>query len=104
MDYKFIKLSVSNKPNKKYMAIFKNLKNDRLKIIHFGQKGASDYTIHKDEKRKQRYIERHKKNENWNDPLTAAWWSRWYSWEKPTKEEAKELVISKLKDAGYITQ
>ena len=31
--------------------------------VYFGQASASDFTIHKDEARKQRYIDRHKKNE-----------------------------------------
>ena len=31
--------------------------------VHFGAKGMSDYTIHKDDERKYRYIMRHKKNE-----------------------------------------
>ena len=38
------------------------------KKVYFGQAGASDFTIHKDEERKQRYRDRHKKNEAkfWN--------------------------------------
>ena len=35
------------------------------KKLLFGAYGYSDYTIHKDEKRKLRYISRHKNNENW---------------------------------------
>ena len=31
------------------------------KTIHFGSKGMSDYTIHKDKKRRDRYRKRHKK-------------------------------------------
>ena len=41
------------------------------KTISFGAKKYSDYTIHKDDVRQQRYIIRHRKNENWEDPLTA---------------------------------
>ena len=43
-------------PLKKYDAII-----DDKKKISFGQKGASDYTKHKDTERKTRYLERHKK-------------------------------------------
>jgi hypothetical protein len=46
----------SDKPNKKYYIIT----NDNKKV-YFGQVSASDFTIHKDEARKQRYIDRHKK-------------------------------------------
>ena len=54
----------SDKPDKKYYIIT----NDDKKV-YFGQASASDFTIHKDEARKQRYINRHKKNENWNDKI-----------------------------------
>jgi hypothetical protein len=73
----------STKPDKKYTAVI-----DDKKSIHFGQSGASDYTKHKDDERKQRYINRHKKNENWSDPNTAGFYSRWILWEKPTLNEA----------------
>ncbi len=33
--------------------------------MYFGASGYSDFTIHKDEQRKQRYIKRHN-NENWS--------------------------------------
>ncbi len=32
-----------------------------IKKAYFGAAGMSDFTIHKDEQRKQRYINRHKK-------------------------------------------
>jgi len=48
----------SDKPNKKYYIITNNNKK-----VYFGQAGASDFTIHKDEARKQRYINRHKNND-----------------------------------------
>ena len=36
---------------------------DGKKKISFGAKGYSDYTKHKDKDRKDRYIDRHRKNE-----------------------------------------
>ena len=83
----------STKPDKKYEAII----NDK-KTIHFGQKGASDYTIHNDDERKERYINRHKKNENWNDIYTAGFWSRWVLWEKLTISEAIKNINDKFKN------
>ena len=44
----------------------------------------SDYTKHKDKDRKKLYLNRHKKNENWNSPMTAGALSRWILWNKPT--------------------
>jgi L-rhamnose mutarotase len=69
----------SDKPDKKYYII-----TDKNKKVYFGASGMSDYTIHKDEARKQRYINRHQKNENWNDINTAGAWSRWLLWNKPS--------------------
>ena len=34
------------------------------KKVRFGAKGYEDFTIHKDEERKQRYIKRHQAREN----------------------------------------
>ena len=54
------------------------------KTIHFGGKGYSDYTIHKNPDRKQMYINRHRVRENWKDPLTPGALSRWILWNEPT--------------------
>lgn len=65
------------------------------KKIHFGAKGYSDYTIHKDPKRKASYIARHKPTENWNDPSSAGFWSRWILWNEPISIEANMKLIHK---------
>jgi hypothetical protein len=83
----------SDKPEKKYYIIT----NDNKKV-YFGAAGYDDFTITKNEEQKQRYIARHKKNENWNDINSAAFWSRFYLWEKPTKKEAYENIQQKLKN------
>lgn len=56
------------------------------KTVHFGQQGASDYTINKDPQRKRLYINRHRSNENWKKTgiLTAGFWSRWLLWNETT--------------------
>lgn len=72
-------LKASTRKDKKFMAIFE----DGTKT-HFGAKGMSDFTIHGDEERKQRYLDRHRKNENWNDFKSAGSLSRWILWNKPT--------------------
>jgi len=102
-EYKFIKLQKSSKPKKKFDAIFQNRKTGREKKISFGSAGMSDYTIHKDPERKQRYITRHQKREKWGNDgiLTAGWWSRWLLWSEPSMTKAKALVNAKLKSAGY---
>jgi len=52
--------------------------------VDFGAVGYEDYTIHKNPERKNLYIQRHKKRENWNDPMTAGFWSRWILWNEPS--------------------
>ena len=74
----------STKPEKKMMAIF-TLENGKTRTVHFGASGMSDYTIHKDDERKKRYLERHRKNENWSAPMTAGALSRWILWNNKSK-------------------
>jgi hypothetical protein len=79
MSLKLISIKPSTKTTKKLMATFSD-----GTITHFGAQGYSDFTIHKDEDRKERYINRHRNNENWNNPKTAGALSRWILWNKPT--------------------
>jgi len=79
---KSVRIIKSSKPDKKYMAMF-NI-DGKKKTTHFGQAGADDYTITRDEEQKKRYLDRHRANENWNDPLTAGALSRWILWNKPS--------------------
>ena len=77
-----IVITPSDKPTKKFEA-----RIDGKKSIHFGQAGASDFTHHKNLLRKNRYLDRHSKNEDWHNPLTAGFYSRWLLWNKPTLKD-----------------
>ena len=78
-----VKIEDSPKDKKKLMAVF--YKNGvKFKTTHFGAKGYSDFTIHKDEARRQRYLNRHRNREDWNNPFTPGALSRWILWNKPT--------------------
>ena len=79
--YKLLSIKPSTNKYKKLMATFL-LSDKSTRIIHFGDPFYEDYTIHKDNKRKELYISRHKSNENWNDPLTKGALSRWVLWNK----------------------
>jgi hypothetical protein len=76
---------IKKSPNKgkKMVAIFYEDKK-KIKTIHFGAEGMSDYTKHRDDERKKRYLNRHKKRENWNNPMSAGSLSRYILWNKPT--------------------
>ena len=57
------------------------------RTIHFGDAHSKDYTLYSPlerEDRKKLYIQRHKVNEDWNDPLTAGFWSKHILWNLPT--------------------
>ena len=74
----------SNKTGKKYDAVI-----DGKKTVSFGASGYSDFTKHKDEERKQRYIARHgakESNQDWKDYTKPSMWAKNILWNKPTIE------------------
>ena len=79
----------STKEAKKYMAVFYE-DSKKVKTTHFGAAGMSDYTKHKDSKRKQRYMSRHRTRENWQNYMSAGALSRWILWNKATLKDSKE--------------
>jgi len=86
-----MKINISKRKGKKYYVVYQG------KQIHFGQKGASDYTIHKDPKRKMAYLNRHRKRENWglSGANTAGFWSRHILWNQPISKERNMVLIHK---------
>lgn len=83
-----VALRPSTRQDKKWSVVLPN------KTIHFGARGYSDYTIHKDTSRKDNYIKRHAPRENWEKSgiETAGFWSRWLLWNKPSiKESIKDI-------------
>jgi len=80
---KLLSIKPSTNPKKKYMAVFEQ-DSGRSKTVHFGAAGMSDFTINRDEDRKERYLSRHRSRESWNKPDTAGALSRWILWNKPT--------------------
>ncbi len=96
----FNKILPSNRSGKKYMIVLRK-DGKKIKTIHFGQAGASDYTQHKDEARRKRYMDRHKATENWNDEKTAGYYSMRVLWQFKTLNEGKQWVYNDLKKKGY---
>ena len=87
---KLLSIKPSERATKKYVATFclcdgetKCCDKER-KRVHFGQKGSSTYIDHKDDKKKDAYIARHKVNENFNNPLSSGSLSRYILWNKTT--------------------
>ena len=95
--YMEIVIYKSNRKAKKLKAVI-DPRGDNKKSIHFGQAGASDVTQHKSEDRKKLYIDRHKKNENWNDYKTAGFYAKHILWNKPTIQESIKDTNNKFKN------
>ncbi len=84
------KIVPSLKKSKKYDAHFFDEISLKTRIISFGAAGYSDFTIHKDEERKKRYLLRHSARESWDDPLTPGSLSRWILWNQVSLKESIE--------------
>lgn len=83
-EYTLVKIVKSNKPGKKMMAVFRNKKTGREKTTHFGDATMSDYTKHKNDKRKGKYKSRHAKDLSTGDPTRAGFLSYYILWGKST--------------------
>ncbi len=84
----------SNKKNKKYDAVI-----DNKRRIAFGDIAYSDYTKHHNKERKQRYINRHKKNEDWtiSGIRTPGFWSKHLLWQDTSLSKSIDALNSKYK-------
>lgn len=74
----------SDRKGKKKMVLVK--RGDKVKLVHFGQKGYEDYTQHKDKKRRANYLKRSGgiKGKGGkltkDDPFSPNYWSRRSLW------------------------
>jgi hypothetical protein len=85
-------LEKSDNKKHKYMVHFINPETNNINTIRFGAKGMSDYTIHKDEERKERYIKRHQKREDWTNLEKPSSWALNILWNKKTlKASIKDM-------------
>ena len=83
---KFIGLHPSDKPDKKYYALFQT-DSGREKKVYFGAAGMKDFTRYPAAVRqihKEAYLARHKVTEDWNQPDTPGSLARWILWNKTT--------------------
>ena len=82
--YKFINLKSENDGKHKYQITLKNIATGKSHKVKFGAHGYDDYTLSKNNKKKENYIARHKIRENWTDPLKPGTLSRYILWNKTT--------------------
>ena len=79
-------LQPSELSGKKFRVDIVDTSRQTQRTVHFGASGYSDYTIHKDPARMERYTQRHRARENWRKTglYTAGFWSKWILWNKPS--------------------
>ena len=70
-----MRLEPSPLKGKKWRAVFKDGGH-----TDFGSAGMDDYTLKGDKEQRERYIARHRANENWNDGRSAGALSRFILW------------------------
>ena len=87
---KLVSIKPSDRKEKRYVAKFCLCKGEskcsdrEKKTVHFGFKGGSTYIDHKDDKKKDAYIARHKKDLDTKDPTRAGYLAYYLLWNKET--------------------
>ena len=89
---------LSRSRHHKFDAIFER-KDKSKKTIHFGDNRYQDYTQHHDNKRRELYILRHQKNEDFENPETAGSLSRYILWGDST--DLQKNIRAFKKRFGY---
>lgn len=82
-------------------------KKTRTKMLYIGDDRYEDYTIHKDKKRKQNYISRHKAREDWtfkSGVLTKGFWSRWLLWNRTSLSASLKHLLNKNKNLKMVNK
>ena len=74
------------------------------KTVHFGAEGYNIFTKHRNQERRERYISRHKKNEDWSKAnlMSAGFMARHVLWEEPTVRKAVQKQNERYKDVKFI--
>ena len=85
-----MKIEKSTRTGKRFKITFAN-----GKTVHFGQQGGQTYTDHGDKAKREAYLARHKKRENWNDPYSAGSLSRYLLWGDSTSLDSNHNAFMK---------
>jgi hypothetical protein len=80
----------STRKGKRFMATYAN-----GKVVHFGQEGGKTYIDEGDKIKRENYLLRHKKRENWNNPFSAGSLSRYLLWGDSTDLETNHQAFMK---------
>ena len=93
-----IVISKSSRPEKKFQAEIAK------KTVHFGAKGYSDYTQHRDDDRKNNYIARHRSNEDWtaSGMKSAGFYAKHLLWNKKSFRESLNDLNNQFKNVTFV--
>jgi len=81
-----------NTGNKRLKAVIE-YKDGKTKTVSFGMKGsAGTFADGADNKKRLAYIARHKVNEDWTDPTTAGYYSRFVLWEFRENKQIEKFL------------
>jgi len=94
-------ITPSEKKSKLYTAHIVN-EDGKVRRINFGDPKGEHYPTHRDPIKKQNYIARHQVNEDWTDPYTAGFWSRFILWNYPTLEKSVKDTEKKINAPVYL--
>ena len=75
-----LEIKPSTAKNKKWTAIFYDDEGKKIKTSQFGDSRYQDYTQHKDKKRRDKYILRHKKDLDSGDYMKPGFLSYYILW------------------------
>ena len=91
-----MKIEKSTRAGKRFMATYAN-----GKVVHFGQAGGKTYIDHGDKAKREAYLTRHKKRENWNDPYSPGALSRWLLWGDTTSLDTNHNAFMRMFPITY---
>ena len=91
-----MKIEKSTRAGKRFMATYAN-----GKVVHFGQAGGKTYIDHGDKAKREAYLARHKKRENWNDPYSPGALSRWLLWGDTTSLDTNHNAFMRMFPITY---
>ena len=96
-DFKIYYPYISDKPNKKLYII-----TNENKRVYFGAAGYEHYTEgHLDVKRRDQYLQRHQKNENWNDYMSSGSLAYHLLWTEKSMAKAYNKYLAKFNLKKY---
>jgi len=88
----------AKKDKKRLIAIFTFNNNDKIKKIKFGYYGSKGtFADGASTQKRDNYIKRHKKRENWENILTAGALSRYILWQGRTNTGIQDFIKNKFK-------